>query len=340
MRADLHEFLLTPRGTALLTIYQRDRMDLRRYGGARDGAVVDGVVQEIDVKTGLLLFEWHSVDHVGLSESYVPAPPEPHGQWDYFHINSVDERRRGNLIVSSRHTWTVYKLDRATGDVIWRLGGKSSTSRSAGAAKTSWQHDARVHPDGTLTVFDNAASGTGPPFRTRSRAVTLRLDEAHRTATLVSAFTNRRPLSSPSQGDVQRLANGDDFVGYGSNRWFTEFSPGGAALLDGRLAAGNTSYRAYRLPWSGRPTDAPRLAARVQDGQVKASASWNGATGIARWVLLAGPSAAAMTPIATAPAHGFEVTISAPTSQPLVAMQADDAHGNRLASTAAVKPAR
>jgi hypothetical protein len=336
---DLHEFALTPRGTALITVYQRDRMDLRRYGGPRDAAIVDGIVQEIDIKTGLLLFEWHSTDHVSPAESYVPAPRARRGQWDYFHINSADEDAGGHLIVSGRNSWGIYKLDRATGNVIWRLGGKRSDFKLGHGATTSWQHDARVYPDGTLTVYDNGAAAPGQAFRTRSRAVTLRLDEAHKTATVVSAFAHPRKLLTPSQGDVQRLPNGDEFVGYGSERWFSEYSPAGELLFDGRMSRGNTSYRAYRLPWSGRPADPPRIAASVTYGQVQASASWNGATGVARWVLLAGPSASAMTAIAAAPANGFEATITARTSQPLVAMQAYDASGSRLASTAAVKPA-
>jgi hypothetical protein len=155
---------------------------------------------------------------------------------------------------------------------------------------------------------------------------------------VVSAFAHPRKLLTPSQGSVQLLPNRDEFVGYGSERWFSEYSASGELLFDGRMSRGNTSYRAYRLPWSGRPADAPRIAASAKDGQVQVSASWNGATDIARWVLLAGSSAGALTPVAEAPANGFETTITAPTAQPLVAMAAYDAAGNRLTTTAPVKP--
>jgi hypothetical protein len=333
LRADMHEFHLTPRGAALITVYQRDRADLRRYGGPRDGVVVDGIVQEIDVKTGLLLFEWHSLDHVALSDSYVPAPPKSPAQWDYFHINSVDEDADGNVIVSGRHTWTVYKIDRETGDVIWRLGGKRSDFKLGRGVKTSWQHDALVQPGGTLTIFDNGAAAPGPAFRKHTRAVTLRLDTQAKTATLVSSFVHPLGLLSQSQGNVQRLPNGDDFVGYGSRRWFTEYSPTGEVLLDGRLAAGNSSYRTYRFPWTGRPAELPRVVTKGKE----VSVSWNGATGVARWQLLAGPGAEGMTPVADAPAAGFETTIPTSTTQPFVAMRAYDAAGNVLATSAPVK---
>jgi hypothetical protein len=203
--------------------------------------------------------------------------------------------------------------------------------------KTAWQHDARVHPDGTMTIFDNGAAGpAGPAFRKHTRALTLRLDPAAKTATLVSAFVHPLGLSSDSQGNVQRLPNGDDFVGYGSRRWFTEYGPTGQVLFDARLAAGNSSYRTYRFPWSGRPAELPRVVAKGKD----VSVSWNGATGVARWQLLAGPGAEGMTAVADAPAAGFETTIPASTTQPFVAMRAYDAAGNVLATSAPVKRPR
>jgi hypothetical protein len=192
-------------------------------------------------------------------------------------------------------------------------------------------------PDGTLTIFDNAASGVGAPFRKASRAITVRLDLAHKTATLVSAFTDPHSLSAGSQGNVQRLPNGDDFVGWGAQRYFTEFSPTGQVLLEGRLSVDNTSYRMFRFPWSGRPTVPPRAVASRSGTSVKVSASWNGATGVAGWQLLAGPGIAGMTPVAGAAATGFETTITAPVSQPYVAMRAFDAAGNAIGTSAPVK---
>jgi hypothetical protein len=267
----------------------------------------------------------------------VRVPSGRGAQWDFFHLNGVDEDSDGNLIVSGRNTWGIYKVSRATGRRMWRLGGKRSTFKLGPGVRTAWQHDPRLMADGTLTIFDNAASGMGRPFRKASRALTVRLDVAHRTATLVSAFADPNKLSAGSQGDVQRLPNGDDFVGWGAQRYFTEFGPAGQVLLEGRLSVDNTSYRMFRFPWSGRPAAAPRAAAGRSGSSVAVSASWNGATGVARWQLLAGPGQEGMTAVTDAPATGFETTITAPVSQPFVAMRAFDAAGNAIGTSAPVK---
>ena len=333
---DLHEFQLTPRGTALVISYNRVPRNLSAYGGSDHASVVDNVIQEVDIKTGLVEFEWHSLGNVGLDESEVPAPKQRGAEWDYMHMNSVEETADGDLLVSARNSWGVYKIDRATGKVDWRLGGKKPSFKMGAGTAFAFQHDARELPDGTITLFDDSAS---PPQRKHSRAIDITIDTASKTATLKSALTHPRGLLTATQGSAQALGNGDTFVGWGSQRWFSEFSPSGELLFDGHLATGNASYRAYRLPWTGQPAEAPRAVASTKSGTVTARASWNGATGVARWQLLAGPSAAAMSPVADAPSAGFETPVSAATAQPLVAMRALDATGNVLASSAPVKPA-
>src|SRR6266542_1348901 len=115
--------------------------DLSSVGGPVDGKVFDGIVQEIDVATGRVLFEWHSLDHVPLTDSYQPLPSSPGAPWDYFHINSINLDSDQNLLISARHTWAIYKIDRRTGDVIWRLGGKESDFALGPGAAFAWQHD-------------------------------------------------------------------------------------------------------------------------------------------------------------------------------------------------------
>jgi hypothetical protein len=332
--ADLHEFQLTPQSTALLLSYDRVKMDLRRYGGSRDGTVVDGIVQEVDLATGLVLFEWHSVDHISLTESAAPAPRNGEA-WDYVHLNSVALDGDGDLIVSARRASTVYKIDRQTGRIAWRMGGKSSTLKMGAGTSFHLQHDARPHPDGTITVFDNAAP---PAFRKASRAVTIRVDAGAGTATLVRALTHPDGLLSATQGSVQMLSNGNTFVGFGSQRWFTEYDAAGNVVFDGHLAIGNDTYRAYRLPWTGTPAANPRIVARRGTGSsMTVRASFNGATGIARWQLLAGRSPTTLTPVSTVAAQGFETAIAAP-RQAYVAMRALDASGATLGTSPAVRP--
>ena len=201
--ADQHAFTLTPQGTALITAYQETRRDLTSVGGARDGKVYDGIVQEIDVATGRVLFEWHSLDHVPLDESHQPAPNDANTPYDYFHINSVSLDHDGNLLISSRHTWTVYDVDRHTGHVLWRLGGKHSDFRLGPGLRFAWQHNPVSAGRDTLRIFDNESNGT--PVRPHSRIITVRLDPQRKTATLVRSVEHPDGLSVPSQGNSQRL---------------------------------------------------------------------------------------------------------------------------------------
>jgi hypothetical protein len=200
----------------------------------------------------------------------------------------------------------------------------------------SFQHDAREQGDGSITIFDDSAA---PPQRKHSRAIRIAIDPAKKTATLVSAFTHPLGLLTATQGSSQLLSNGDTFVGWGSQRYFSEFSPSGRLLLDGHLASGNASYRAYRLPWSATPATAPKAVAKSSGGKVTATASWNGATNVASWQLLAGPNAGSMTVVGAGPRTGFESSVTAATAQPMVAMRALDASGATLATSAAVKVA-
>jgi hypothetical protein len=148
---DLHEFLLTDRGTALLTTYAVTQRDLSAVHGSKAGTIQDAMFQEIDIASGRVLLEWHSLDHIPVTESYWPLS----SNWDYVHLNSIDVDRDSNLLVSSRNTHTIYKLDRRSGQIIWRLGGKHSDFQIAPEAVFAWQHDARRQPDGTITMFDN-----------------------------------------------------------------------------------------------------------------------------------------------------------------------------------------
>src|ERR671913_1997103 len=123
---DHHEFLISPQDTALITIYDMVPRDLTSVGGSKDGVAIQGIVQELDIETGEVLFEWKSIDHVALEETYVTAAEDHYPGIDYFHINSIDVDHDDNLLVSARETSAVYKIDRTSGRVIWRLGGKKS----------------------------------------------------------------------------------------------------------------------------------------------------------------------------------------------------------------------
>jgi Arylsulfotransferase (ASST) len=270
LHGDLHEFLISPQNTALVL-----SNEVRPWSG---GQVVGGVVQELALPSGKLLWEWHTLDHVAISETEIKARPGP--RFDYFHINSIDVAPDGNLIISGRNTWAAYKVGRRTGRVIWRLGGKRSTFALAPGADFEWQHDVREHPGGLVSIFDNAAA---PKEEPQSRALLLQLDVKRKRATLVHAYTHKpERVLSHFLGNTQLLPDGDVFVGWGGSQYVTEFTRAGAIVFDARLPRGGQSYRAFRFPWVAQPTDKPALV--VHGGS--AFVSWNGATEVASWQLV------------------------------------------------------
>jgi hypothetical protein len=317
---DLHEFQLTPRGTALFTAYHPTQT---RVAGSKVW-VLDSIVSEVDVASRRVVFRWHSLPHVAPTESELPIPKKTSAKqpFDYFHVNSVDLDTDGNFIVSGRNTSAVYKIRRSDGAVLWRLGGKKSDFSQAKGVSFHWQHDALRNPDGTITIFDNDAM---PPRAKMSRALVLDVNEDAKTAQLVRSYSHPARLLSPHQGNVQELPNGDVFVGWGGVPYFSEFTRDGRVLFDAKLAVGDT-YRAYRFPWTGRPTEPPAIALR--DNTVYAS--WNGATEVARWQVLGGSSRHSLHPLAGTPRSGFETAIPFDGKPRFVAVRALDASGRVL----------
>src|SRR5919107_860606 len=247
---DHHEFLITPEDTALITIYHKVPMDLSGVGGPVDGSVLYGIVQEIDIRSGEVLFEWHSLEHVGLEESLYEPPPDLRAPFDYFHINSIDPMPGGCLIISARRTCAVYKVSRRTGEVVWRLGGEKSDFEMGYGTRTDWQHDARRQEDGNV------------------------------------------------------------LVGWGSEPVISEFDHDGRLLFSAAYPAEGESYRAFRLPWSGQPTDNPAIVAELgREDEITIYASWNGATEVTTWQVLAGSAPDQLEPLASAPCQGFETVI-------------------------------
>ncbi len=335
-QADLHEFQISPQGTALITVYDAIDCDTHAVGGPRDGAVADTLLQQIDLKTGLVMYEWHSLDHVPLQSSYATATSTSRAEpFDYFHINSVDVGHDGDLLIDARNTWAAYDVDAKTGRVSWELGGKHSSFKLGPGTVTAWQHDARWQPDGAITFFDNGAS---PQIHPQSRAIEIVLEESNMTATMTRREEHRNPLVAGSQGNVQALPDGDWMIGWGEAGYSSEVDAAGRVLFNAHLPPSWESYRTYVLPWSGQPPQPPAIAVAPAkgahggttpaDGRTTVYASWNGATAVSSWRVLAGVSPAGLAPVADAPRAGFETAIALPTSAgPYVAVQALDATG-------------
>ena len=328
LKGDHHEFLITPQDTALITIYNKVGMDLSSVGGPVDGTVLDGIVQELDIESGEVIFEWHSRKHVELSESRISP-------YDHLHTNSIDIFDKDHLLISSRAKSTIFKLDRNTGEVVWRLGGERSDFEMGPGTRFALQHDARPHPDGTITIFDNGSPSTVE----QSRGIVVEVDEDAMRATLVREYTHPDKLFSATQGSMQVLPNGNVFVGWGSSPAISEFNHEGELLFNASFPTEGETYRAFRFPWKGFPEDSPAIAAESGQGdEVTLYASWNGATEVASWQVLAGSGPEELEPIGSAPRKGFETVVALNTSEPYVAVKARDGSGRALGTSHPVKP--
>jgi hypothetical protein len=333
-QADLHDFQITPQGSAFLTAYSLVSANLSSVGGPSDGILQDAIFEEVDIPTGLVMFEWHADGHVAIDDSYGRVPRYSNEPFDYFHINSIspDPWGDGNFIVSSRNTWTAYEIDHTTGSVLWRLGGRHSSFKMGPGTGTAWQHDVRWQSDRTLTIFDN---GAVPKVHSESRVIRERIDWAHRSVSLVGRLSGK--ILSGSQGNGQVLPNGNTFVGWGEEPFLTEFSPTGSILFSARFPAPGQSYRAFRSPWNAIPASLPSLAVKPGvAGAATVYASWNGATAVSTWRLLGGATATSLTALANVPSTGFETAIPVSSAPAFLAVQAIGPEGQVLGGSAPI----
>jgi hypothetical protein len=337
-QGDLHDFVLTDKGTALFTCYGQASANLSKFGGKPDGLYSYGVVQEVDVNTGKLVFEWRSDKHVPLAQSYLKLT-SPAIAWDYFHLNAVSvDPTDGNLIISGRNTWAVYKVDRSSGKVIWQLGGKSNDFKLGPGTHFAFQHDVRRNSDGSLSLFDNEG---GPPNEaSQSRGLILSVDEVHRTAALLHQYDHSPPVLTQALGSVQELADGHVFIGWGESSYFTEYGANGEAVFDGHLAGDTECYRTFKQIWAGQPSnEVPAVAVSRGTASSTIYASYNGCTDVAGWLVLGGDSARRLTSLGRAHRLGFETAITVHAPPAHVAVEAIDSTGKVLARSAA-QPAR
>jgi hypothetical protein len=264
LSADGHEFLITPWNTALIVSYQETTANLTSIGGPANQAVLNGLVQEINIRTGKVLFQWNSADHVPYGQSEQPLPSSPSTPWDWFHINAVKVDTNGDFLVDSRNAWTTYEVDRRSGNIVWQLGGKASSVTLKAAPGESlngagdifaWQHDPEPLGHGLYSFFDNESAGefdlsvdVSSEFPV-SRVVKVRFDLRDHTATLLQSYDQPESLEASSQGNGQALPGGGVFVGWGNLPYISQFSRSGQLLFNAQFPTGVNTYRAYLLPW-------------------------------------------------------------------------------------------
>jgi hypothetical protein len=332
-RPDFHEVLFTDDGTLLVTAYEVVPADLREVGGPSNGLVYGGLVQELALPSGRLLWEWRSLDHGASTETVSDQLGSP---FDYFHINGIDVDGEGNLVVSARNTSALYKISRRTGEVLWRLGGKRSDFSMGPGTRFGFQHDPRLHEHGrAISLFDN-----GPRLgerRPESRAIVLALDPRRKQVTLQRELRHRSPLFAFATGSNQLLPNGNRLVTWGITGWFTEYDADGAVCLDARLPDKGQNYRVYRFPWEGKPAIRPAFKAYRNDGAAKFYATWNGATALAAWQLLTGPRPGALSESVKVPKVRFETSFAIPPRTRYAAVVALEAGGRPLGRSTTIR---
>jgi EmrB/QacA subfamily drug resistance transporter len=332
----LHAFVISG-DDAWVTANKDVPRNLSKYGGAYNGALIDSAVQEYNLKTGKLLRSWDALDHINPSYSYATLPTNGF-PWDTYHVNAVQLTGNGTFLVSMRDTWAAYLVNIRTGAIEWTLGGKHSSFKFGPSAAFQWQHDVVLQPNGVVTMFDDhccqlTGGGTYVPATGPSRALVLKLDQRAHTVTLVAQYGNKRSLNADYMGDTQPLPNGNVFVGWGSEPYLSEYSRSGKLLLDGYFPGSDLSYRAMVEPWVGLPLYPPVGAARRANGTTTVYASWNGATGVVKWRILAGPSPGRLGVVTTAPRFGFETAIQLPHGYPSFEVEALGANGRVIGTS-------
>ncbi|MFC0038963.1 arylsulfotransferase family protein [Actinomadura rayongensis] len=335
MPADAHEFRLTPDGKALVTSYVEKTVDLTSVGGPKHGKIYDCIASVIDVATKRTLFQWDALQHVPVADTYASFKAEK--ILDPYHMNSIALDPSGNLVISLRHTSTIYNINRTTGAINWRLGGKHSTFALGKGIQFSYQHDAEMPNATTVSMFNNndgpQVQGT-PAQRRLSSLEWIHLDLAARKATLIRNQTHPDDLRAAATGNMQALPNGNAFGSWGNAGHISEFTPDGQMLYDAVPA--RRTYRAYFDPWRGSPTTPPQLVLPAQ-GKTDARAIWNGATNVAQWRVLHGPTTTDLTPLTTVAWRGYDTTIPLKDEPSgYYQLQALDAHGHVLVQTAPV----
>ncbi|HEV2974838.1 MAG TPA: MFS transporter [Solirubrobacteraceae bacterium] len=308
----LHEFLIDG-DDAWVTANKNIPMNLSKYGGAYNGALIDSAVQEYDLKTGRLLRNWDALAHIPLSESRASLPTNGF-PWDAYHVNSIDVTG-GKFLVSMRDTWSAYLVDVESGKIVWTLGGNRSSFEFGPQAAFEWQHDVKLQSPSTVSLFDDhccqlTGGGTSVGATGSSRGLVLALNQQARTASLRAQYGEKGGFESEYMGATQPLANGDAFVGWGSEPYFSEYGQSGKLLFEAQFPGPDLSYRATLEQWVGLPLTRPIGAARRTTGTTTVYASWNGATEVASWRVLAMSSAGRLTAVASAAKSGFETAIA------------------------------
>jgi hypothetical protein len=324
-QADGHALEISPDGNkALLLAYNPVVVDDSANGGPPDLQVLEGVIQEIDLRTGVMDFEWHSLgsgsdgkQYVPLSDSYVSPTAAP--PYDYIHLNSAVYVSNDTILFTARHTSTVYKLSLATGLTQWRLGGtRNQFTFTDGDGGPSFAHDAQVVSGSgdavtQVSVYDNGVTRS-PNY---SRGVVFNLDETNLKASVANQWRHVPDLYGFVVGSNRLQAGGDRVISFGSTGYTDEFDSAGNVVWASQmeLVGGDQvfTYRNLRAVWHATPQAPPVIVVnRTSPTTASVTSSWNGATDITGWQLFAGPDAGHLSAVSgVVPKTAFETSVNA-----------------------------
>ena len=349
--ADVHEFIITDRNTALFTAVKQVPADLTPYRGPVDGYFDNYSIQEVDLETGKLLFFWDVLAHVDPADSMMPASSATSSNniWDCFHVNSVEEGPNNTLLISMRNMWAIYNIDKETGNIIWQLGGKQSDFTLEPKAKFYWQHDARYRSGKRISLFDDGCcASTSSPPESKAHGLILKLDFQDMTANVDRGYYHDPMLYVPSQGNLQKLSNGNQLVGWGQEPYVSEFANAGNTeknpslnfLYDMQFPNQNLSYRAFKNKWIGLPLYPPSIAVELFcEDAVIVYASWNGSTETVAWQVLVGPKPDRLSVVVdSTPRTGFETDIYVNSNGPYFQVNALNSCGHVIGTSRIVHP--
>ncbi len=340
--ADIHEFTITERDTALVLAYRGVKADLSKYGGDEDGKVFDAIVQEIDIKTGAVVFEFHSIGNISFGSN--PQGAAPGAVWDYAHLNAVAADGK-SVLISSNVMSTIFRVNRRNGRLQWKLRGdgqkpKSNDFKLEDGLSWGYQHDVRRLPNGDISIFNNGVGfvlfGT-PDINDQSSGLILRLSGKgkNRRVSEVKRFEHPSMVRAFAIGSARAVSTGGMIVNWGLAPRITEFGPSGDIVFDatftghgGGPAAG--SYRGSKGDWIGKPKDRPAIASEADGAGAKVWASWNGATDIREWKVLTGSSAGSLTEVGSSSWRDLETMIAVPTVDSKVRVVAYGPDGEKL----------
>ena len=317
-----HEMIISG-ANAWVTAYKSVPANLTPYGGSANGTVLDSAVQEYDLGTGQLLYTWDALNPGGIPNiplSQSQQKPFPGIPWDAYHINSIQLTGNETFLVSMRDTWSAYLVNRTTNAIEWTLSGnpKLSTFALPSNAEFQWQHDVELHPGNVVSVFDDACCGfksvsgghvqvvmpNGP-----TRGLVIKLDLTKHTGSFVSQYIRATNFNAAFLGNTQLLPGGNVALSWGSQPFFSEVNGKGKVLLDAVWPKPDENYRTYVQKWVGIPFFPPSGAVRNNGGKATVYASWDGATQVASWRVLAGSSTGSLKGVASKTKNGFETAI-------------------------------